>query len=256
MNVLAIIGSPRKKGNTYKVVRQIEDNILQIDNSIKVEYIYLTECDLKMCMGCFNCFAKGRNFCSLTDDFDVIYDKIIKADGVIVAAPTYAMGVPALMKNFIDRLAFSLHRPCFFDQTFLAVSTVGGYMGLSQALSQLSLLSAGAKKSFKIGIPMPPIELPSIQRKAQKKLVKGVKNFYKSMKKDSRHNPRFGDLAYFNAFKVMSNFKSYKSECPADYEYYKDKDNYFYSVKKANVILGKAVNAIMRLSFRMIVKEK
>ncbi|MCK5130103.1 MAG: flavodoxin family protein [Clostridiales bacterium] len=256
MKVLTIIGSPRKKGNTYKVTKRIESKLLSINSSISFEYLFLADCDLKMCRGCFCCFAKGENTCPLKDDLNTIYEKTLQADGIILAAPTYAMGVPALMKNFIDRLSYTLHRPCFFDQSFLAVSTVGGLVGLKETLNQLSLLaSAGAKKSLKVGVPMPPISMPLLENKAAKKLKKSVKAFYSSMNNVKRHKPGFGDFAYFAAFKTMSQFESYKEECPADYEYYKEKEAYFYPVKGMRVFLSKVLAPIMRLSFKLIAKD-
>ncbi len=76
MKVLAIIGSPRKKGNTYKVAERLKNELLSIDSSISFEYLFLADCDLKMCRGCFSCFAKGENTCPLKDDLDTIYEKM------------------------------------------------------------------------------------------------------------------------------------------------------------------------------------
>jgi multimeric flavodoxin WrbA len=160
------------------------------------------------------------------------------------------------MKNFIDRFAYTLHRPRFFDQVFLAVSTVGGVMGMKQALAQLALLSSGSKKVYRVGVPMPPISMPMLENKAAKKLIKTSKAFYASMCKAKRHQPGFGDFAYFGAFKTMSSFDSYKEVCPADYDYYKDKAAYFYPVKAMRSSIGKMLTGVMRLSLKLIVKDK
>ncbi len=255
MKIIAIMGSPRKKGNTYKTVERIKDVLLGIDNTISFDYLFLADCDIKMCKGCFGCFAKGKDTCPLKDDRDMIYDKMIAADGIILAAPTYAMGVPALMKNFIDRFAYTLHRPCFFDQSFLAVSTVGGLVGLKEALGQLALLAAGAKKSLKLGIPMPPISMPMLENKAAKKLKKTAKAFYASMQVNKRHKPGFVDFSYFGAFKSLTRYQSYKKECPADYEYYHERPAYFYPVTGLRAFWGKALAGVMKQSFKLIVKD-
>ncbi len=258
MKVLAIMGSPRKKGNTYKAVERVKDVLVNMDEKFDFEYLFLADCRLEMCKGCFTCFAKGKDKCPLKDDRDMIYSKMMEADGIIIAAPTYAMGVPALMKNFIDRFAYTLHRPCFFDKAFLAVSTVGGVMGMKQALEQLALLSAGAKKSLKLGVPMPPICMPMLEKKAAKQMRKNTKAFYKAMSKDKRKLPGFADIAYFNAFKTMSAFESYKEVCPADYAYYKEKDSYFYPIDAHAVrrFLGNMFRGLMNLGFKFIVKDE
>ena len=257
MKVLAIMGSPRKKGNTFKTVERVKNILVNMDEKLDFEFLFLADCRLEMCKGCFTCFAKGEDKCPLKDDRDLIYSKMMEADGIIIAAPTYAMGVPALMKNFIDRFAYTLHRPCFFDKVFLAVSTVGGVMGVKQALTQLALLSAGAKKSLRLGVSMPPICMPMLEKKAAKQIRKNTKAFYHAMSKEKRRLPGLADFAYFGAFKIMSAFESYKEACPADYTYYKEADGYFYPIGAHTVrrFLGKLLAAVMRLGMRVIVKH-
>ena len=257
MKVLAIMGSPRKKGNTYKAVERVKNILVNMDEGLDFEYLFLADCRLEMCKGCFTCFAKGEDKCPLKDDRDMIYSKIMEADGIVIAAPTYAMGVPALLKNFIDRFAYTLHRPCFFDKVFLAVSTVGGVMGVKQALTQLALLSAGAKKSLRLGVSMPPIRMPMLEKKASKQIRKNTKAFYHAMCKDKRRLPGLADFAYFGAFKTMSALESYKKACPADYAYYKKADGYFYpiGIHAVRRLMGKLLAAVMRLGMRVIVKD-
>lgn len=256
MKVLAIIGSPRKKGNTYKTVACVEEELLRVNSTIDFEYLFLADCHLEMCKGCFSCFAKGADKCPLKDDREIIIEKMTAADGIILAAPTFALGVPALMKNFIDRLAYTLHRPRFFDQAFLAVSTVGGAVGMKQALGQLALLSAGARKSLKLGVPMPPVSMPMLQNRAAKKLEKTAKAFYASMISSGRHKPGFIDFSYFGAFKSLSRYESYRKECPADNEYYKEKAAYFYPVKGLRAFFGRMLAGMMSLGFKLIVKDE
>ncbi len=256
MKVLAIMGSPRKKGNTFAAVERVKDELLHMDSTIDFEYLFLVDCHLEMCKGCFGCFAKGADKCPLKDDRDMLYAKMKAVDGIIIAAPTYAVGVPALMKNFIDRFAYTLHRPCFFDQTFLAVSTVGGVVGMKQALGQLSLLAAGAKKSLKLGVPMPPISIPMLENKAAKKLKKTAKAFYASMRGTARHKPGVADFSYFGAFKSLTRYESYKKECPADFEYYNERAAYFYPVKGLRAWLGRRLAGMMRFGFKLVVKEQ
>lgn len=257
MRVLAVMGSPRKKGNTFQAVERVRDILLRLNKNLDFEYLFLEDCRLEMCKGCFACFAKGENKCPLKDDRDHVYSKMMAADGIILAAPTYAMGVPALMKNYVDRFAYTLHRPCFFDKVFLAVSTVGGVMGMRLALEQLSLLSAGAKRSIKLGIPMPPVCMPTLEKKAVRLIQKHAKAFYQGMKKSKRRLPGLADFAYFNAFKTMSAFASYKRACPADFAYYKDKSSYFYPIDGhvLRLFFGKLLGAVMQLGMKIMVKD-
>lgn len=258
MKIVAIIGSPRKKGNTYRVVRQIEEKLMEYDKSIGFEYLFLADMNIQMCRGCFCCIAQGEDKCPLRDDRANIELKMQEADGILFAAPNYAMGVPGIMKNFIDRFAYTLHRPCFFDKVFMAVTTSGGMIGIKQALEQLAILSAGGKLAAKLGVSMPPIPMAGQERKAAKDIQKTSGTFYRCLQKQSRRLPGAGDWAYFYAFKTFTTFACYQKVCPADYSYYKEKGEYFYPVKGHYLrrLLGRIFKVLMRISFRLMIKEQ
>ncbi len=77
------------------------------------------------------CFDKGEEYCSSKDDRDLLMEKMNNSDGVIFATPNYSFQVTALMKNFLDRIAFVLHRPQFFGKAFTAIVTQGIFGGAS-----------------------------------------------------------------------------------------------------------------------------
>lgn len=254
MKVLAVIGSPRKKGNTYLVVEQIRERLMEYDTSIDFEYLFLRDCNLLMCTGCFACIARGADKCPLKDDRAMIEAKMTQADGIILAAPNYAMAVPAVMKNFIDRFAYTLHRPLFFDKAFLAVTTTGGVIGAKQALAQLSILSAGGKSAKKLGVSVPPIPMAGFEKRAGKKIMKTSAAFYRGLKKPCRKLPGLSDWAYFHSFKSLTRFETYQNVCPADYAYYKNKEEYFYPLKGHRIrrMIGKAVKALLRFGLKLL----
>jgi multimeric flavodoxin WrbA len=257
MKILAVMGSPRKKGNTYNVVERVKTRLMGFDNSIEFEYLFLSDYDLKMCTGCFACIAKGEHLCPLKDDRDTIMSKMMEADGIIFAAPCYTLGVPAVMKNFIDRFAYTLHRPLFFDKCFLAVATVGGVMGLKQTLEQLAVLSAGGRIAKKLGISCPPVTMAGFDKRADKSITKASEAFYRLLRKPRRHLPGLGDWAYFHSFKTFTGFESYRKVCPADYAYYSGKEQYFYKIKghAARRMAGGVFKALMRLGLKLLVRE-
>lgn len=258
MKIAAIIGSPRKRGNTYGVVEKIRKYLSEYYDDIEFEYIFLADHNLQMCKGCFNCIAQGSDKCPLKDDRIEIETKMLKADGIIVAAPSYVMGVPGIMKNFLDRFAFACHRPMFFDKAFLAVSTVGGVRGLKQTLGQLSILAAGAKSVIKLGIAMPPITMNGFDRKAEKGIMKASKAFMRTLNKKQRKLPGITDWAWFNSFKALSSYKSYQKICPADFIYYDDKREYFYPLNGHLIkrLIGRMFKVIMSLSLRLMIERE
>lgn len=257
MKILAVMGSPRKKGNTFGVVEQIKEHLLRCDPGIDFEYLFLRDVNLQMCTGCFACISRGEDKCPLKDDRDTIAEKLALADGIIFAAPSYAMGVPGLMKNFIDRFAYTCHRPSFFGKTIMAVTTIGGSMGMKQALKQLAVLSGGGNLVSKLGIPLPPIPMAGA-KKAERKTEKASKAFWTSLQKNQKKFPTTQDWGWFCSFKTMCSLKSYQNVCPADIAYYKDKTEYFYPLEghHARRLTGKVFKRIFKLTFGLIAQKE
>lgn len=255
IKVLAIIGSPRKSGNTYHVVEKVIKHLEQLNQEISFETIFLSECNLEMCRGCFSCFRKGRDTCPLKDDLEGLEAKLYQADGIIYAAPTYAMGVPAIMKNFIDRFSYTAHRPGLMDKAFLAVTTAGGIMGMKQTLTQLSVLAFG-RSLTKLGIPCPPVTLAGFDKRAEKLIHKASTRFYQSLLKKELKAPSLGDLFYFASFKAFCSNASYQKYCPADDEYYRNKD-YFYPITGHPVrrFMNRLVTGLMQAVLRRMIQE-
>ena len=257
MKVLAIVGSPRKRGNTHRVVEQIRERLMEYNPEMDFEVLFLGECDLRMCIGCFACIAHGEDKCPLRDDRKAIEDRMTQADGILYAAPTYATGVPALMKNFIDRFAYTCHRPLFFDKVFLAVTTIGGVKGMKPTLGQLSVLCAGGRLAAKLGVAMPPIAMAGLQQKADRDIEKASAAFYRALAKKEKKLPGLADWAWFHSFKALCGYPSYQKACPADHRYYSQRPQYFYPLAGHPLrrLLGRAFGGIMRFSFGFLIKK-
>jgi len=65
--VLVIMGSPRKMGNSYKIVKRIEEKIRTL-GSIEFSYLFLRDAHLELCRGCWSCLSVGYDRCPLKDD--------------------------------------------------------------------------------------------------------------------------------------------------------------------------------------------
>ena len=59
--------------------------------------------------------------------------------------------------------------------------------------------------------------------------VQAYEKLMSAIQKGERYNPKFGDSVYFYIFKAISELN--KKEGIADYEYYKDKTDYYYDLK-------------------------
>lgn len=99
MKILAVVGSPRKKGNTSFLVQEAIRSFTK--ENIETEIVFLRDYDIKDCIGCEGC--RDTLECVIKDDMQKLYPKILEADGIILASPTYYYNVTAHMKAFIDR---------------------------------------------------------------------------------------------------------------------------------------------------------
>jgi multimeric flavodoxin WrbA len=100
--ILAVIGSPRKGGNTDILVQKVAEGAES--KGAQVETLWLAKLDIRECDGCHVCW-RGKP-CAKRDDMLAIYPKIIEADAIIFGTPVYWYGPTGLMKVFIDRLVY------------------------------------------------------------------------------------------------------------------------------------------------------
>ena len=102
MHILGISGSPRLGGNTDIIITEAL-NAAKEDGA-EVEFIRLSDYQLQPCNACGTCHETKN--CSINDDCEELYKKLIRADGLILGSPSYFQGVTAQMKTFIDRVGF------------------------------------------------------------------------------------------------------------------------------------------------------
>ena len=227
MKILAICGSPRKV-NSYGALNSIKENYPDIDFKI----LMLNDLNLEMCKGCYGCVLNGEEFCPIKDDRDMIIQEMDNADGLIVASPTYTVQLSALMKIFFDRLGYFGHRPRFFDKYAMSISTGAGY-GIDEPNKYMSkiLSSFGYNIGPSLELQTLPAKLMSEKRKNenQKKVFETFDKFIAKIEKGEKDKPSIGLVVVFHIFKAVS--EAFPDVYRADYEYYKDKTDYYYDTK-------------------------
>ncbi len=123
MRIIALVGSPRKeKGNTAALVDLVREGIRA--EGAEEEVIFLPGGTVQPCKACDTCHVKGR--CPQKDDFGLIVEKIMAADGVVLATPNYILHVSAQLKAFVDRCCGIVHLLGFRRRYGAAVVTSGG----------------------------------------------------------------------------------------------------------------------------------
>ena len=104
MKVVAFNGSPRKGGNTEQCLKMIEKELSA--QGIEMEIIQVGN-QVKGCMACYHCLNTGSGHCVQKDAVNEWIDKMVEADGIILASPVYYGGISGGMKCFLDRAFLS-----------------------------------------------------------------------------------------------------------------------------------------------------
>jgi len=99
--VLVILGSPRKKGNSSTLAARISRGAKSA--GAKVETLFLQDLKISPCRGCDTCQKHASKGCAIKDDMQKIYPKLIKADAWVLASPVYWFTMSAQTKIFMDR---------------------------------------------------------------------------------------------------------------------------------------------------------
>jgi multimeric flavodoxin WrbA len=101
MKVLALVGSPRKGGNTDLLVERVLEGART--RGYETEKLYLYDYTISLCTDCRSC-KKGDYVCCVEDEMQKIYPKMTEADVIVFGTPVYWYGPTAKMKMLIDRM--------------------------------------------------------------------------------------------------------------------------------------------------------
>lgn len=105
MKVVAFNGSPRKEGNTASLIKYVLAELEK--EGIETEVMQVGGKKIHGCTACGKCYEKMDKKC--INDKDIVnecIEKMIEADGIILASPTYFADLTPELKALIDRAGF------------------------------------------------------------------------------------------------------------------------------------------------------
>ena len=102
MKVVAFNGSARKNGNTAMMIGYMFEELHK--EGIDTEMVQLAGEHPHGCIACYQCFKKKDGRCIVdVDCINGCVEKMVAADGIVLASPTYFADVSTEMKALIDR---------------------------------------------------------------------------------------------------------------------------------------------------------
>ena len=126
MKVMAIIGSPRKGGNTELLVDRVIEGCRSSGNA-EIEKVFITDRNIQYCSGCLTCTfpPPGTGKCVLRDDMDVLIEKIRESDAFIFGTPNHMRTVAAPLLNFLARMLPLLRYEIEYDDKGNMIGATG-----------------------------------------------------------------------------------------------------------------------------------
>lgn len=126
IKVVAINGSPRRKGNTQLMLDETARALKA--RRVEVEQMSLPDLDVRPCTGCEKC-NKEPWTCPIKDDAVGALKKMVSSDGILIGSPVYFGGVTSQLKALFDRSIMAYKRMELKDKVGGALSCGGGSHG-------------------------------------------------------------------------------------------------------------------------------
>ncbi|MCD6325129.1 flavodoxin family protein [Candidatus Bathyarchaeota archaeon] len=127
IRVLGIVGSPRIGGNTELFVAEALK--AAEEDGAETELLRLADKEVNPCDACLSC--RETKECRIKDDFQMVFEKMVEADGIILASPVYFSSATPKIKALIDRAGYvSIAKGRVFE------NKVGGAMAVARRAGQ------------------------------------------------------------------------------------------------------------------------
>jgi multimeric flavodoxin WrbA len=204
MKIIGINTSPKaEKSQTRRLVMGVLEGARQA--GADVTFIDLCSLDIAYCTACGTCYAKGE--CVNDDDYPMLLEKMMDADGIVLGSPNYINAVTAQMKTMLDRMADAIHCQSFAGKYGCAVCTAGGSYAEEVAdYMNDTLLHLGATTVGKVAVlvGVDPNAIVGGEKQAKelgKKLANAIKTKWKDPVQEKHHQERkeyFKRLISFN----------------------------------------------------------
>jgi len=216
MKIIGINASPKgEKSQTRRLVMGVLEGARQ--SGADITFIDICCLDIHYCTACGTCYAKGE--CIHDDEYPMLLQKMMDADGIVLGSPNYINAVTAQLKTMLDRMADVVHCQSLSGKYGCSVCTAGGSHADEVAdYMNMALLNFGAttvgKTSVLVGAdPNAIVGAEKDAKELGRKLADAIKTKWVDPVQEQHHNERK------EYFKRMVSFN--KELWAHEYEYWK-----------------------------------
>ena len=133
MKYCILMGSPRKDGNTAKLLKPFMEE-LELEKG-NCEVVWLYDKKINPCNACLECQNNHTEFgCPQEDDVQEIFEKIHDSDVIVLATPIHSWYCTPPLKSLLDRLVYGMNKyygdekgPSLWQGKQVAILTTCGY---------------------------------------------------------------------------------------------------------------------------------
>ena len=115
MNLLAIVGSPRKGKATDLLVDKAIEGARSKAPDCHVKKLHLIDHDIQYCKNCLACRDSKTNDpvadCIIKDDMDILRENVLQSDLLIFGTPVHMGYATAIMMSFLERICWTFAKP-------------------------------------------------------------------------------------------------------------------------------------------------
>jgi multimeric flavodoxin WrbA len=115
MNLLAILGSPRKGKSTDILLDKVVEGACSVEPDITVKKLTLIDRDIRHCKNCLACRNTKKPGpvakCAIRDDMDDIVPDLLEADLLAFGTPVHSGYATGLMSVFLERITWTFAKP-------------------------------------------------------------------------------------------------------------------------------------------------
>lgn len=214
MKFLVIDGCGRK-GNTWKLTQTAMKAIEEKYPEAEFEELILCKEEIPYCIGCSNCFRLGHEKCPHYGIMGRIIKKIEDSDGVMICSSVYNWSETGYIKTLFDHLCFMLHRPYFYRQKALVITTAGG-TGQKKAAKRIAgtLSGIGFNKCYMMPVASTSWNAYEPNKKAKRKAGKKAVSFANDVASEKLHSPKLMSIIPYNIMRGMGHNCTEDSEYP------------------------------------------
>ncbi|MCF8129524.1 MAG: flavodoxin family protein [Deltaproteobacteria bacterium] len=115
MNLVAVVGSPRKGKATEALVDKAIEGAMGKNPDCRVKKYNLIDYDIRYCRNCLVCRDADTNEplskCVIKDGMVQIYEDLLACDALILGTPVHSGYPTALMMTFLERISWTFAKP-------------------------------------------------------------------------------------------------------------------------------------------------